>query len=147
MSKPVPNPRSDYAFFLPIQTRWADNDVYGHINNSVYYFYFDTVVNAFLIKENALAIGTSETIGLVVDTGCSYFAPASFPDIIHAGLRVTKTGNSSVRYEVGIFKNDNQDAVAQGHFVHVYVDATTRRPVALPAPLKSALLKLEKTSS
>lgn len=147
MSRAAPNMREDYAWFLPIQTRWADNDVYGHVNNSVYYFYFDTAVNAYLIGEDVLDPGKSETIGLVVETGCSYFAPVSFPDMIHAGIRVAKIGRSSVRYEVGIFKNDDLAASAQGHFVHVYVDAQTRRPAPLPAPLKFTLQKIEMTAT
>ena len=146
MTRPTPDHRNDYAWFLPIQTRWTDNDVYGHINNAVYYFYFDAAVNAYLIQEGALVINGPGEIGLVVDTGCSYFAPAAFPDTIHAGLRVTKTGTSSVRFEVGIFKNDDPLAVAQGHFVHVYVDEQSRKPAALSDNLKAALRKIEKAA-
>lgn len=139
MPKPTPHTRSDYNHFLPIPTRWADNDVYGHVNNSVYYFYFDTVVNRFLIDEGLLEIGKSETVGLVVETGCSFFAPITFPDLIQAGLRVTKLGNSSVRYEIGLFRNDDDTASAQGHFVHVYVNEETRRPAALTVTMRRVL--------
>ncbi len=144
MTRQTPDSRADYAWFLPIQTRWTDNDVYGHINNAVYYFYFDAAVNAYLIEQGALVINGPGEIGLVVDTCCSYFAPAAFPDTIHAGLRVTKIGTSSVRFEIGIFKNDEQTAVAQGHFIHVYVDEQTRTPAALSDTLRAALTKIEK---
>lgn len=139
MPKPTPHIRTDYRHFLAIPTRWADNDVYGHVNNSVYYFYFDTVVNKFLIDKDLLEIGKSETVGLVVETGCSFFAPIIFPDIIQAGLRVTKLGNSSVRYEIGLFRNDEDTASAQGHFVHVYVNEETRRPASLSDNMRQVL--------
>ncbi len=149
MSKPVPHSRADYPHFLPLQTRWADNDVYGHINNAVYYFYFDTLVNRFLIDNDLLRTGsstgtggTSDPIGLVVETGCSYFAPLSFPDPIMAGLRVAKLGSSSVRYEIALFAGDETSAAAQGHFVHVYVDAAERRPVALSDKMRGTLSKI-----
>lgn len=116
-----------------------DNDVYGHVNNVTYYSYFDTVVNQYLLEQGVLKIGESAVIGLVVDTGCQYFSSLAFPDAIEAGLRVAKLGNSSVRYEVGIFLKDAEVASAQGHFVHVYVDAENRRPVALPQGLRVAL--------
>ena len=122
MSKPEPHNLSDYPHKLTLQTRWNDNDIYGHINNAVYYFYFDTIVNRFLIENSLLELGKSDTIGLVVDTGCAYFAPLTFPDDVVAGLRVGKLGSSSVRYEIGLFRNDENLAAAQGHFVHVYVD-------------------------
>ena len=139
MSKPVPTTRADYAHFLAISTRWSDNDVYGHINNVVYYSYFDTVVNAYLIEQGVLNPERSDTIGLVIETQCNYFAPLSFPDPVVAGLRVARLGNTSVRYEVGLFRGDAQEAAAQGHFVHVYVDRETRRPVALPDALRAVL--------
>lgn len=142
MSKPNPQTRYDYKHFLTIPTRWADNDVYGHVNNSVYYFYFDTVVNKFLIDEGLLEIGKSETVGLVVETGCGFFAPIAFPDDIVAGLRVAKLGNSSVRYDIGLFRNDEDTASAQGHFVHVYVNEKTRRPVALSPHMRTVLSTL-----
>jgi acyl-CoA thioester hydrolase len=116
-----------------------DNDVYGHVNNVVYYSYFDTVVNGYLISSGALDIEKSEVIGLVVETQCRYFEPITFPDAVHAGLRVARLGNSSVRYEVGIFRNDEETAAAQGHFVHVYVDRESRRPTELPTEMREAL--------
>jgi len=119
-----------------------DNDVYGHVNNVVYYSYFDTVVNEYLIRAGVLDIEHGETIGLVVETQCSYFSPLVFPERVEAGLRVARIGASSVRYEVGLFKEGELQAAAQGHFVHVYVDRATRRPAALPEPLRTALAPL-----
>ena len=131
--------RSDYLHFQDITTRWADNDAYGHVNNVVYYSWFDTVVNAFLINNGVLDIEDSPVIGLVIETQCNYFAPVAFPDVISAGLRVTKLGNSSVRYEVGIFREGEDTASAQGHFIHVYVDRLTRKPAAIPDAMRSLL--------
>lgn len=139
MTRPSPQHRSTYRHFLEIPTRWADNDVYGHINNSVYYFYFDTVVNKFLIEQGLLNIGKSETIGLVVETSCNFFAPMAFPDLVTAGLRIDHMGKSSVRYEIGLFKNDEDQSSAQGHFVHVYVDEKTRRPVKMSQEMRKKL--------
>ncbi|MEI7446358.1 MAG: thioesterase family protein [Burkholderiales bacterium] len=138
-ARPAPEPRAAYRHFLPITTRWADNDQYGHVNNVVYYQYFDTVVNRYLIEAGALDVAAGEAIGLVVETSCRYFAPTSFPDTIHAGLRVAHLGTSSVRYEIGLFRGDDPTAAAQGHFVHVYVDRLSRRPVPLPAALRAVL--------
>ncbi len=140
MSKPTPNHRDAYHHFQPIPTRWMDNDVYGHVNNVVYYSYFDTVVNQYLIQHDALDIESSRVVGLVVETGCQYFAPITFPDLVTAGLRVAKVGNSSVRYEIGIFRNAEEAASAQGYFIHVYVDRATRRPATLPAALRAAVV-------
>jgi acyl-CoA thioester hydrolase len=140
--RPTPDPRSAYRHFQAITTRWMDNDVYGHINNVVYYSYFDTVVNQYLLEQGVLDIERSPVIGLVVETRCNYFSPISFPDTVHAGLRVATLGSSSVRYEVGVFRNDDALASAQGHFVHVYVDRISRRPVALPEALRTALSAL-----
>jgi acyl-CoA thioester hydrolase len=140
--KPQADPRSAYVHFQPISTRWMDNDVYGHVNNVVYYSYFDTVVNAYLIREGALDVAAGATIGLVIETQCNYFSPLSFPDTVVAGLRVARLGKTSVRYEVGLFRNDDEVAAAQGHFVHVYVDRQTRRPVPLPSALRLALQPL-----
>ena len=137
--KTVAEHRVAYRHFLPIATRWMDNDAYGHVNNVVYYAYFDTVVNAYLIAAGVLDIANSPVIGLVVETGCKYFSAVAFPDEIDAGLRVAKLGNSSVRYEIALFRRGSDVAVAQGHFVHVYVERTTRRPVPLPGPLRKAL--------
>jgi acyl-CoA thioester hydrolase len=131
--------RSAYRHFLPLQTRWADNDIYGHVNNVAYYGYFDTIVNECLIASGALDIHRGEVIGLVVETGCKYFAPLAFPEKLEGALRVAKLGNSSVRYELAIFKEGAETPAAEGHFVHVYVDRATRRPVALPARLRATL--------
>lgn len=133
-----PDTRADYAYTLDLTTRWKDNDVYGHMNNAVYYEYFDTVVNGWLIDQGLLTIGQSDTIGLVVETGCAYFAPLGFPDPVTAALRVTKIGGSSVRYEVGLFGKDDT-AAARGHFVHVYVDEKTRRPVPMSDSMRLKL--------
>lgn len=133
-----PDTRADYAHLSPVPTRWRDNDVYGHINNTVYYEYFDTAVNQWLIDQGLLTIGQSETIGLVVETGCAYFAPLTFPEPIKAGLRVTKIGSSSVRYEIGLF-NEGETAAARGHFVHVYVDEKTRRPTQISDIMRTKL--------
>jgi acyl-CoA thioester hydrolase len=138
----VASTRQDFRHFQAIATRWADNDVYGHVNNVVYYSYFDTIVNQYLIEQGVLDIGKSTVIGLVVETQCQYFSPITFPDIVHAGLRVSKLGNSSVRYEIGLFRNDEKTASAQGHFIHVYVDRASRRSVALPDDLRVALEKI-----
>lgn len=142
MSRPEPESRESYRHFQSIQTRWMDNDVYGHVNNVVYYSFFDTAVNQYLVESGVLDIERSAVIGLVVETMCQYFSPVTFPDRITTGLRVAKLGNSSVRYEVGIFCNDGRTAAAQGHFVHVYVDRQSRRPATLPAPLRTALERL-----
>lgn len=139
MSKPTPKQRDAYRHFQSIPTRWMDNDVYGHVNNVVYYSYFDTVVNQYLIQQGALDIGKSQVIGFVVETGCQFLAPITFPDVVTAGLRVAKMGNSSVRYEIGIFRNAEAVASAQGFFIHVYVDRGTRRPAPLPAALRAAV--------
>jgi acyl-CoA thioester hydrolase len=119
-----------------------DNDVYGHVNNVVYYSYFDTVVNQYLIEQSVLDIEHSQVIGLVVETQCKYFAPVTFPDVVSAGLRVARLGNSSVRYEIGLFRNDEDAASAQGHFIHVYVDRATRKPTALPQDMRGALARI-----
>jgi len=142
MNRPAPENRNAYRHFQSIPTRWMDNDVYGHVNNVVYYSYFDTVVNQYLIEQRALNIETSKVIGLVVETQCQYFASITFPDVVHAGLRVAKLGNSSVRYEIGLFRNEEQTASAQGYFIHVYVDRATRRAISLPADMRAALERI-----
>ncbi len=144
MSAPKPHPetRDAYKAFRTITTRWMDNDAYGHVNNVIYYSWFDTAVNAHLIEQGVLDIHQGETIGLVIETQCNYFAPLAFPQIVEAGIRVAKLGSSSVRYEVGLFAMGEPLTAAKGHFVHVYVDSTTRRPVPLPAPLKTVLEQL-----
>jgi acyl-CoA thioester hydrolase len=131
--------RADYAAFRLITTRWADNDVYGHVNNVVYYSWFDTAVNAHLIEAGVLDIHAGAVIGLVVETGCRYAKPLAFPQVIEAGIRAAHIGTSSVRYEVGLFAEGEAQAAAEGFFIHVYVDRETRRPVPLPADLRAAL--------
>ena len=136
--------RSAYPVFRTITTRWSDNDVYGHVNNVVYYSWFDTAVNAYLIEQGALDIESGDTIGLVVETACNFFAPLAFPQTIDAGIRVAHIGRSSVRYEVGLFAAGSPLSAAAGHFIHVYVDRTTRRPVSLPPTLLNVLKRLDK---
>lgn len=135
----MPQARDSYPVFRQISTRWSDNDVYGHVNNVIYYSWFDTAVNAYLIEQGALDIHTGQTIGLVIETQCNYFASLAFPQQVEAGIRVAHMGRSSVRYEVGLFAQGEAQSAAAGHFVHVYVDKLTRRPVALPAALRAAL--------
>ena len=142
MEREAPEARDRYPHFLKIPTRWMDNDVYGHVNNVVYYSYFDTVVNEYLIRTGALNIEKSPVIGLVVETQCRYFAPITFPDAVHAGLRVARLGRSSVRYEIGLFKNEDVSAAAQGHFVHVYVEREGRKATALPHEMRAALERI-----
>jgi len=135
--------RCDYKYFYAIGTRWMDNDVYGHVNNVVYYSWFDTAVNRFLIANDVLDIEQSPVIGLVIETQCNYFAPVAFPDRITIGIRVARLGNSSVRYEVGVFREDEEEAAAQGHFVHVYVSRDTRRPAAIPEKMRTLLHSIQ----
>jgi acyl-CoA thioester hydrolase len=134
--------RNDYKHILPLQTRWADNDIYGHVNNVAYYGYFDTIVNEYLIGSGVLDIHGGDVIGLVVETGCKYFTPLEFPEKLEGGLRVARIGNSSVRYELAIFKAGDNAPAAEGHFTHVYVNRQTRRSVALPAAFRSVLEKI-----
>ena len=143
----TPKTREDFRHFCPITTRWADNDVYGHVNNVVYYLWFDTVVNEFLIANGTLDIHAGDTIGLVIESHCNYFSPVAFPEPVTAGLGVARLGNSSVRYEVGIFRGDENIASAQGHFVHVYVDRTTRKSVSIPAATRALLNSIQLPSS
>ncbi|MEG3001656.1 MAG: thioesterase family protein [Comamonas sp.] len=142
-ARPSAQPRSSYPVFIPITTRWSDNDVYGHVNNVVYYSWFDTAVNAHLIAQGVLDFHGGDTIGLVVETQCNYFASVAYPQKVEAGIRVAKLGGSSVRYEVGIFAEGSDSSAAAGHFVHVYVDAATRRPKPLPEALRQVLLALQ----
>ncbi len=135
--------RSDFKWFCTVTTRWMDNDSYGHVNNVIYYSWFDTAVNQFLIANGVLDIENSPVIGLVIETQCNYFAPLAFPDRIAIGIRVAKLGNSSVRYEVGVFREDEEKVSAQGHFVHVYVSRETRRPVSLPDNLRAVLQSIQ----
>jgi acyl-CoA thioester hydrolase len=134
--------RSDYKHFLTIETRWMDNDVYGHVNNVVYYSFFDTAVNRYLIDEGVLDIRAGDTVGFVVETSCTFEKPIAFPDRVAAGIRVARVGTSSVRYEIGIFKNDDDESSAHGQFVHVYVDRATGRSSPIPTATRTALEKI-----
>ena len=142
-ARPQAEHRTAYPAFRTITTRWMDNDVYGHVNNVVYYSWFDTAVNAYLIEQGALDIHEGQTIGLVVETQCNYFAPLAFPQDVEAGIRVARIGGSSVQYEVGLFARGADLTAAKGHFIHVYVDRITRRPAPLPEKLKSVLETLQ----
>jgi acyl-CoA thioester hydrolase len=134
--------RDQFRHFLTIPTRWMDNDIYGHVNNVVYYSYFDTAVNHFLIEAGVLDIHKGEVVGFVVDSGCAYFAPLAFPDVVHAGIRVAKLGNSSVRYEIALYRNNDPLPAAAGHFVHVYVERASNRSVPIPAAVRAVLQTL-----
>ena len=142
MTRPAPHRLAEYRHHRSLTTRWMDMDPYGHLNNVVHYSLFDSLVNAWLIEKGALDVGKGEVIGLVVETGCHYFAPLTYPDPVIAALRVAHLGRSSVRYEIGLFAPKIDTAAAQGHFVHVYVDRATRKPVELPASVRSALAPL-----
>jgi acyl-CoA thioester hydrolase len=134
--------RDGYRRFLSIPTRWMDNDTYGHVNNVVYYSYFDTVVNEHLIAAGRLDIRDSDEVGLVVETTCRFHKPLTFPDVIDAGLRVAHIGNSSVRYEIGLFRAGEDEPAATGHFVHVWVNRASQRPVPVPSHIRAALVPL-----
>ena len=134
--------RGDFPHFMAIPTRWMDNDVYGHVNNVTYYSYFDTAVNHHLIEAGGLDMHNDTAFGVVAETGCRFFSELKFPDIIDAGLRVTRLGTSSVTYEIGLFRNDSDEPAALGRFVHVWVDRETRRPVPIPHKIKRALESL-----
>ncbi len=140
--RPTPFSTADFPHFSDITTRWNDNDAYGHINNVVCYEFFDTALNLYLVAHGALDIAHGKVIGLMVETHCNYFSAIAYPDRVRAGLRVKRLGTSSVTYEIGIFRNDETAASAQGHAVHVYVDRATNKPVPLPEVLKTALKKL-----
>lgn len=142
--KPAPpaDRRADFAHFCELQTRWNDNDVYGHVNNVVYYAYFDTAINRYLIGEGGLDINASEVIGVCVESQCRYVASVAFPDRLEAGLRVGRLGQSSVRYELGIFRAGEDAPCAVGHFVHVFVDRQTRKSAPLPERIRAALARL-----
>jgi acyl-CoA thioester hydrolase len=141
-----PERRAAYPHFVIVATRWMDNDVYGHVNNVVYYSYFDTVINRYLIAEGGLDIASGPVIGVVAESRCRYRRPVAFPSDLEAGLRVGKLGRSSVRYEIGIFVAGEDLAAAEGWFVHVFVDRATRRPAALPEPLRAALARIVRVS-
>ena len=134
--------RADYRHFQPIITRWHDNDIYGHVNNVTYYSFFDTAVNTYLIEQGGLDIHDGEVVGFVVSSACDYFASIAFPERIEIGLRVGKLGNSSVQYELAVFKVGEQEACAAGRFVHVFVDRTSNQPVPIPGMLREAMQRL-----
>ena len=142
MSRPDPFCIDDFSYVVQLGTRWSDNDLYGHVNNVVYYSYFDTVANRFLIEQAGLDIHHGQMIGLVVDSGCSYFAPVAFPERLRGALRIAHLGRSSVRYEIAIFREDDPIAVAQGHFVHVFVDRDSRQALPISDPIRAALSRL-----
>ena len=142
MSRAGPPCRADYKVFYPISTRWADNDIYGHVNNVTYYSYFDTAANRYLIEEGGLDISDGHIVGYVVNSGCEYHAPITYPQPIEAGLRVDRLGNSSVQYGLAIFLEEAEHAAAHGHFVHVFVDRTADKSVPIPAGLRAALERL-----
>lgn len=141
MSEPMPQ-RGDYRHFQPIITRWHDNDVYGHVNNVTYYSFFDTAVNTYLIEQGGLDIHDGKVVGFVVSSACDYFASIAFPERIEIGLRVGKLGNSSVQYELAVFKAGEDDACAAGRFVHVFVERGSNQPVAIAGVLREALQRL-----
>ena len=143
MSKENIETRDRYPHFLSIQTRWSDNDIYGHVNNVTYYSYFDTVVNCFLIDQGGLDIETDSVIGVAVETMCKFNKPLAYPEVLEAGLRVGKLGNSSVRYEIGIFQEGAAEAAAMGHFVHVFVDRATGETAPIPDAIRSALERIK----
>lgn len=134
--------RSDYQHFLTIPTRWQDQDLYGHVNNVVYYAYFDTVVSGYLVSHGRLDPRNDPVIGLCVESFCQFYKELSFPEILDAGLRVGKLGHTSVRYEIGLFHRGADRLTAAGHFVHVFVDRETRKPVSIPDKLRMALAEL-----
>jgi acyl-CoA thioester hydrolase len=137
--------RDNYRHFLPLPTRWKDNDIYGHVNNVEYYSYFDTVINTYLILEGGLDIHAGGVIGVCAESHCKFLGELAFPETIDAGLRVEHLGNSSVRYGIGLFRSSSDAPAAEGWFVHVFVDRAHRRPTPLPAPMRAALEKLRTT--
>ena len=140
----APSTRSEYPLFRAIPTRWIDNDIYGHMNNVVHYSLFDTAVNAWLAESGLVDPLRGQEICLVVETGCRYFSEMAFPDLVWAGLRVGRIGTSSVRYEIGLFRNEEETAAAEGHFVHVYVDRASRSPQPLPPAFRAALAAISR---
>ena len=140
--RPVRLDRSAFRLFRAIPTRWMDNDVYGHVNNVVYYSYFDTIVNAHLVEAGVLDIRSSPATGLVLETSCTYFEPLAFPELVEGGLAVEKLGRSSVTYRLAVFKEGAELAAAQGRFTHVYVERASGRPVEIPGPVRTVLDRL-----
>lgn len=137
-----PGCRADYRHFEEITTRWHDNDIYGHVNNVVYYAWFDTAVNGFLVRRGLLSLAASQIVGIVAENACRYHESLSFPERIEVGLRVGHLGTSAVRYELGVFRVGDERAAAEGHFVHVYVDRARMRPVPMPPEVRAALADL-----
>lgn len=131
--------REHYRHYLQIPTRWRDNDVYHHVNNVIYYEFFDTVINGYLMEMGGLDFSSGDSVGFAVETHCQFLKPIRFPEIVEAGLRVGKLGNSSVRYEIGIFKADEPDPAAVGYFVHVFVDRETNQPTRITGTLRQAM--------
>jgi acyl-CoA thioester hydrolase len=140
--RPRPPTREDYGFFIDFKTRWIDNDLYGHVNNVVYYSYFDTLIAEFLINEGGFDPHGDDVVGVAVETGCRFHTSLRYPDRILAGLRVGHLGRSSVRYEIGIFNATGGTAAADGHFVHVFVQRTTQRPVPIPEGLRAEMARI-----
>jgi acyl-CoA thioester hydrolase len=134
--------RADFPHFREIPTRWLDNDVYGHVNNVVYYSYFDTAVTGHLVDSGVLDYRNATIVGIVVETKCQFLRELAFPEVVHAGIRITRLGNSSVRYEIGLFSGEEETPAAVGHFVHVYVDRENRRPVRIPDNVRAAMAPL-----
>ena len=142
MPRPAPGTRADYAHFAAIPTRWMDNDIFGHVNNVNYYSYFDTAICSYLIREGGFDPWRQGVLAMAAETGCRFHRAVAFPDTLHAGLRVGHLGTSSARYEVGIFKEEEDRASAEGHFVHVFVDRLSQRAVPIPGPIRAALARL-----
>ena len=139
MSQKPSAERADFKVWRKFTTRWADNDAYGHVNNTVYYEWFDSAVNGWLVDQGLLDIAAGDTIALVVETRCTYFEPLAFPQDVEVGLSVTKLGRSSIHYQIGIFAEGASTPAAQGEFVHVVVDRTSRRSVSIPADWRRKL--------
>lgn len=135
--------RADYKVFYPITTRWSDNDIYGHVNNVTYYSYFDSAANRYLIEEGGLDISDGTIVGYVVNSGCEYHAPITYPESVEAGVRVDRLGNSSVQYGIAIFREGEPEAAAHGHFVHVFVERARNKAVPIPVNLREALERLQ----
>ena len=143
MSRPTPRPRAAYRRFASISSRWADNDAFGHVNNVVYYAWFDTAVNRFLIDNHLLDVKESTVIGIVAENGCRYLSQIAYPEDVSVGMRVAALGRSSVRYELGVFRDGAEDPSAEGHFVHVYVDRASMRPVPIQDDIRTAMMTLQ----
>lgn len=144
MTRQPPGIRAEYRHFLAIPTRWMDNDLYGHVNNVVYYSYFDTVINKFLIERGGLDIHCGPVVGIAAESGCRFFVSFAYPETVEAGLRVGHLGRSSVRYEIGLFKQGSDAAAAEGHFVHVFVERATQRPTGIPDSIRAAFESIKR---